>query len=167
MPAPLADTHGLDPAVGRWAFTPRRAVATPDGDTYVVSTVWRTWQGKGDPTDPYCQLNCRSITRYTPDGTPVATALFGHPRPDGTLSAIIPDGDGDILAVLPDGTIALSLRPGSTHLDGAPWFSAGNGRRFGEFGSHDRVTCWSRRSVRGMPSRECRQLVGAGPGPHP
>ncbi|MQS16303.1 hypothetical protein F7Q99_29825 [Streptomyces kaniharaensis] len=117
VPASLAEAHGLDPAVGGWAFTPRHAVATPDGDTYVVSTVWRTWQGKGDPTDPtYCQLSCRSITRYTPDGTPVATALFGHPRPDGTPSAIIPDGDGDTLAVLPDGTIALSLRPGSTHL---------------------------------------------------
>ncbi|MQS16320.1 hypothetical protein F7Q99_29925 [Streptomyces kaniharaensis] len=58
----------------------------------------------------------RFITRYAPDGTPVATAVFGGPRPDGTPSAVIPDGSGDTLAVLPDGTIALALRPGGTHL---------------------------------------------------
>ncbi|MEU8516843.1 hypothetical protein AB0C76_35435 [Kitasatospora sp. NPDC048722] len=129
LPAALADTHGLDPAAGGWAFTPRHAVATPDGDTYVVSTLWRAGHATGHPADPaHCPLNYRSITRYAPDGTPVATAVSGGPRPDGTPSAIIPDGDGDTLAVLPDGTVALALCPGITHL-----FSADLSRVVGTF----------------------------------
>ncbi|MFD9687374.1 hypothetical protein ACFWXO_16640 [Kitasatospora sp. NPDC059088] len=115
VPALLADAHGLDPVAGGWA--PQHAVATADGYTYVVSTVWRPWRGTGDPADPaHAELNFRFITRFFPDGTPLTTAVFGGPRPDGTPSAIIPDGSGDTLAVLPDGTVALALRPGSTHV---------------------------------------------------
>lgn len=127
LPASLADAHRLDSAAGGWA--PQHAVATPDGDTYVVSTVWRPGGGTGYPADPaLCELNFRFITRYAPDGTPVATAVFGGPRPDGTPSAIIPDGSGDTLALLPDGTVALALRPGGTHL-----FSADLSRVLGTF----------------------------------
>ncbi|MGW2373383.1 hypothetical protein [Kitasatospora sp. NPDC001683] len=116
VPRSLADAHGLDPAGDGWVLLPKHAVATPAGDTYTLSTVWRYWRGSGDPTSAaHCNLNYQVITRHDPDGTPVATALYGHPRPDGTPSAI-PYANSETLALLPDGTVAASGHPGSTHL---------------------------------------------------
>ncbi|MBV6697777.1 hypothetical protein KV557_11645 [Kitasatospora aureofaciens] len=115
IPASLVDAHRLDLTADGWGFATHHAVATASGDTYAMSTVRRySWApGATDPAER--NFDHRVITRYAPDGTPTATALFGHPRPDGTPWAIV-DGDKDNLAVLPDGTIAISSTPGSTHL---------------------------------------------------
>src|SRR4051794_38745422 len=116
LPASLMDTYRVDPTVGGWGLLTRHAVATPGGDPHALSAAGRSrWDAEGS-TDPAEQnFGYEMITRHAPDGTPVATALFGQPGPDGTPSAIEQGGDAN-LAVLPDGTVALSSKPGSTHL---------------------------------------------------
>ncbi|MFF3326450.1 hypothetical protein [Streptomyces sp. NPDC002889] len=91
-------------------------VATPAGDTYALSGARRYRAEAVGSTDPAEQnFGYQMITRYAPDGTPTATALFGQPRPDGSASAIA-EGEDVNVAVLPDGTVAVSSTPGSTHL---------------------------------------------------
>lgn len=116
LPASLMDTHHVDPAADGWGFMTHHVVATPAGDTYALSGAGRyRWEADGS-TDPAEQnFGYQMITRHAPDGTPAATALFGQPQPDGTPSAIA-EGERPNLAVLPDGTVALSSKPGSTHL---------------------------------------------------
>ncbi|WP_328389982.1 hypothetical protein OHS81_34805 [Streptomyces sp. NBC_00400] len=91
-------------------------MATPAGETYALSGARRyRWEAVGS-TDPAEQnFGYQMVTRHAPDGTPTATALFGQPWPDGTPSAIA-EGEDANLAVLPDGTVAVSSKPGSTHL---------------------------------------------------
>ncbi|GAA2787886.1 hypothetical protein ACFQ0M_45805 [Kitasatospora aburaviensis] len=104
-PASLPDLHHLDPEADDRALTTHHAVATAAGDTYVLAAL-RRYRG---------HAGHQMITRYAPDGTPTATAVFGQAPPGATPTAI-PEGDGPTLAVLPDGTLAISSKPGSTHL---------------------------------------------------
>ncbi|WP_234360368.1 hypothetical protein [Streptomyces sp. DSM 15324] len=116
LPASLMAARRVDPAGDGWRFVTHHAVGTPAGDTYVLSGARRyRWEAEG-ATDPAEQnFGCRLLTRYGTDGRPVAVALYGQPRPDGTPSAV-EEGTDPTLAVLPDGTVAVSSKPGSTHL---------------------------------------------------
>ncbi|WP_416985383.1 hypothetical protein [Streptomyces sp. T028] len=115
-PASLMDSRRVDPASDGCGFVAHHAVATAAGDTYVVSGAGRyRWEAE-EATDPGEQnFACQMITRYGTDGRPVAVALYGQSRPDGTPSAV-EEGSEPTLAVLPDGTVAVSAKPGSTYL---------------------------------------------------
>lgn len=116
LPASLMDARRVDPARDGWGFVVHHAVATAAGDTYVVSGAGRYRREAEGATDPGEQnFRCRMITRYGGDGRPVAVALYGQSRPDGTPSAV-EEGSEPTLAVLPDGTVAVSSKPGSTCL---------------------------------------------------
>ncbi|MFI8823992.1 hypothetical protein [Streptomyces sp. NPDC053431] len=115
-PASLLDVHHLDPEAGGWGFRVDHAVATAAGDTYVLTGLRRYRRHAAGSADPAEQnFGYQLITRYGSDGKPTATAVFGQPVPGGGPSAI-PERDGTTLAVLPDGAIAVSSKPGSTHL---------------------------------------------------
>ncbi|MFE9636094.1 hypothetical protein [Streptomyces sp. NPDC006463] len=115
-PASLLDVHRLDPEAGGWGFRADHAVATAAGDTYVLTGLRRYRahaEGSADPAEQ--DFDYALITRYGSDGTPTATAVFGQAVPGGGPSAI-PVGGGATLAVLPDGAVAVSSKPGNTHL---------------------------------------------------
>nr|WSW57420.1 hypothetical protein OG513_01885 [Streptomyces sp. NBC_00998] len=115
-PASLLDVHHLDPEADGWGLRVDHAVATAAGDTYVLTGLRRYRAhavGSADPAEQ--DFGYQLITRHGSDGKPTATAVFGQAVPGGGPSAI-PEGDVATLAVLPDGAVALSSKPGSTHL---------------------------------------------------
>ncbi|MFG3530134.1 hypothetical protein ACGF8B_25835 [Streptomyces sp. NPDC047917] len=115
-PAFLLDVHRLDPEAGGWGLRVDHAVATTAGDTYVLAGLRRYRAhaaGSADPAER--DFGYQLITRHDTGGKPIATAVFGQAVPGGVPSAI-PEGDSATLAVLPDGAIAISSKPGSTHL---------------------------------------------------
>ncbi|KDN84705.1 hypothetical protein [Kitasatospora cheerisanensis] len=112
VPASLIRRHGLDPEAHDWGMKAEHAVATPDGDTYVLSILWRHHPYPRDPALP--GFSERTITRYAPDGTPVATAVLDR-EAHGRVPTVGWGSDAN-LAVLPDGSLVVSTRPGSTHL---------------------------------------------------
>ncbi|KOU14507.1 LigA [Streptomyces sp. WM6372] len=115
-PASLLDVHRLDPEAPGWGFKADHAVATAAGDTYVLTSLRRYRAHAAGSVDPAEQdFGYGLITRYGSEGMPTATAVFGQAVPGGGPSAI-PAGDGPTLAVLPDGAVAISSRPGSTHI---------------------------------------------------
>jgi hypothetical protein len=115
-PASLLDIHRLDPEAGGWGFRVDHAVATAGGDTYVLTGLRRYRGHAAGSADPAEQdFGYQLITRHGTDGKPTATAVFGQAVPGGGPSAI-PEGDGATLAVLRDGAVAVSSKPGSTHL---------------------------------------------------
>ncbi|KQV14844.1 MULTISPECIES: hypothetical protein [unclassified Kitasatospora] len=113
VPASLIQSHGLDPDADGWGQEVRHAVGTASGDMYVLSGLRRSVPrgveegGQG--------FTYQLITRHDADGATVATAVIGYEVPGGTPSAISWGKEAN-LAVLPDGTLALSSRPGNTHL---------------------------------------------------
>ncbi|MFI6642512.1 hypothetical protein [Streptomyces sp. NPDC050504] len=116
VPASLLDVHRLDPEAGGWGFRADHAVGTAAGDTYVLSGLRRVGRRAADSADPAERdFGYQLVTRYGSDGKPIATAVFGQAVPGGAPSAV-PEREGTTLAVLPDGTVAVSSRPGSTHL---------------------------------------------------
>ncbi|MFJ8043360.1 hypothetical protein ACIRBX_22975 [Kitasatospora sp. NPDC096147] len=113
VPAVLIDEVGLDPAADSWRQEVLHAVGTPDGGAYVLSSLWRH-----DPRpagDGGRGFGCRLITRHDPDGTALATAVLAQELPGRAPSVVVPGNDA-ALAVLPDGALAVSSRPGNTHL---------------------------------------------------
>ncbi|SCF93389.1 hypothetical protein GA0115254_12567, partial [Streptomyces sp. Ncost-T10-10d] len=115
-PASLLEVHRLDPEAGGWGFRVDHAVATAVGDTYVLTGLRRYRAHAAGAADPAEQdFGYQLITRHGSDGKPTATAVFGQAVPGGGPSAI-PEGDTATLAVLPDGAVAVSSKPGSTHL---------------------------------------------------
>ncbi|MEV7026294.1 hypothetical protein [Kitasatospora sp. NPDC093558] len=119
LPAGLLAAHRVDLTLAAdwWRFEPCHAVATQAGETYTLSRVWRSrFRAGTGATDPGERgFDYRMITRFAPDGTPTATAVFGQQHADGAASAIT-TGQGESLAVLPDGTVAYCANPASTHL---------------------------------------------------
>ncbi|MFB6525007.1 hypothetical protein [Streptomyces sp. NPDC056399] len=116
VPASLLDTHHLDPDAADWGLRVDHAVATTAGDTYVLTGL-RRYRGHDDEAADPAERNFgyQLITRYGSDGKPTATAVFGQAVPGGGPSAI-PEAEGTTLALLPDGAVAVSSKPGSTHL---------------------------------------------------
>ncbi|MFD5559119.1 hypothetical protein [Kitasatospora griseola] len=112
VPVSLVRRHGLDPEAHDWGMKAEHAVATPAGDTYVLSILWRHDRYPRDPAAP--GFSERMITRYDADGNPVATAVLEQ-HSDGRVATVGWGSDAN-LAVLPDGSLAVSTRPGSTHL---------------------------------------------------
>ncbi|MFF2643636.1 hypothetical protein ACFVUB_27815 [Streptomyces niveus] len=116
VPASLLDVHHLDPEAGGWGLRSDHAVATAAGDTYVLTGLRRyRAQAVGSANPAEQNFGYQLITRHGFDGKPTATAVFGQEVPGGGPSAI-PERDATTLAVLPDGTVAVSSKPGSTHL---------------------------------------------------
>ncbi|MEV3895015.1 hypothetical protein OG333_35910 [Streptomyces anulatus] len=116
VPASLLDVHHLAPGAGGWGFRVDHAVASAVGDTYVLTGLRRYRAHAAGSADPAEQdFGYQLITRYGSDGKPTATAVFGQAVPGGSPSAI-PEREVTTLAVLPDGAVAVSSKPGSTHL---------------------------------------------------
>ncbi|MGW4651974.1 hypothetical protein [Kitasatospora sp. NPDC004289] len=113
VPASLVSATGLEPEAGDWRRAVRHAVGTPDGETYVLSGLWRQtrYGGVDDGRDFICQL----ITRHGPDGDTRTTAVITHEAPGGAgpTSTV---RRSESLTLLPDGTLVLSGKPGNTHL---------------------------------------------------
>ncbi|GAA3005721.1 hypothetical protein GCM10020229_16990 [Kitasatospora albolonga] len=113
VPASLVSATGLEPEAGDWHRAVRHAVGTPDGETYVLSGLWRQtrYGGVDDGRDFICQL----ITRHGPDGDTRTTAVITHEAPGGAgpTSTV---RRSESLTLLPDGTLVLSGKPGNTHL---------------------------------------------------
>ncbi|MGW0754064.1 hypothetical protein [Streptomyces sp. NPDC002587] len=119
LPSSVVDTHRVDlaakPSEGLY-FTVFDVAAAPSGDTYVLYMARRYRVLPEFSQDPAEQnFTYGLVTRYAPDGSPVDTALFGQPHPDGSPSAL-PEPWDMTLALLPDGTLAVSGKPGSTFL---------------------------------------------------
>lgn len=115
-PASLSDVHHLDPEADGWGVRVDHAVATAAGDTYVLAGLRRYRGRAAGPADPAEQdFGYQLITRHGSDGEPTATAVFGQAVPGGGPS-VIQEGEAATLAVLPDGAIAVSSKPGSTHV---------------------------------------------------
>lgn len=121
LPDWLVATYQLDLTLNYsagWGFHHRDVAFSPTGDMYALSTIWRYRpDGGADPAERSCRGGL--ITRYAPDGTPMATTLVGMPHPDGTPSAVSngADGTGGVgLCVLPDGTVVLTTRHDGTYL---------------------------------------------------
>ncbi|SCF98493.1 hypothetical protein GA0115254_12931, partial [Streptomyces sp. Ncost-T10-10d] len=115
-PASLLEVHRLDPEASGWGFRVDHAVATAVGDTYVLTGLRRYRAHAAGAADPAEQdFGYQLITRHGTGGKPTTTAVFGQAVPGGGPSAI-PEGDTATLAVLPDGAVAVSSKPGNTHL---------------------------------------------------
>ncbi|WP_030295895.1 hypothetical protein [Streptomyces katrae] len=119
LPASLVEAHRVDlaskPSDG-WRFAVFDVATAASGDTYVLGGARRYRTPAQPPQDPAERnFTYGMVTRHAPDGTPVDTALFAQPHPDGSPSAI-PEAGDMTLAVLPDGQVALSEKPGSTFL---------------------------------------------------
>ncbi len=119
LPASMVDAHRVDltarPSDG-WHCEVFDVAAAPSGDTYVLRCARRYRTLVEPPQDPAGRnFTYGIITRYAPGGSPVDTALFAQPHPDGSPSAI-PEAGDMTLAVLPDGTVALTEDLGSTFL---------------------------------------------------
>ncbi|MFG2709041.1 hypothetical protein ACGFX2_00590 [Streptomyces goshikiensis] len=120
LPAALVDTHAIDLtgtyATGWW-MAADDVVTAPSGDTYALYGAYRhTYGVEDDEPDPARQnFSYRILTRFAPDGTPLATALFRRPESGGSPSALANGGEF-ALCPLPDGTLAVSAKPDRTHL---------------------------------------------------
>ncbi|MFI5529946.1 hypothetical protein ACIA8O_15530 [Kitasatospora sp. NPDC051853] len=114
VPASLVSSLALDPAADDWGQAVRHAVGTTDGETYVLSGLWREApRGSGDDGRGCIH---QLITRHAPDGETLATAVIAHEVPGGGATSAIRRGGNGNLSVLPDGTLVLSSKPGNTYL---------------------------------------------------
>ncbi|MFE9559447.1 hypothetical protein ACFYMW_40330 [Streptomyces sp. NPDC006692] len=119
LPASMVQAHRVDlaskPSDG-WRFVVFDVATAASGDSYVLSGAHR-YRTSAQPPQDAAERNFTygMVTRHAPDGSPVDTALFAQPRPDGSPSAI-PEAGDMTLAVLPDGQVALSKT--SSHLAG-------------------------------------------------
>ncbi|MCX4632410.1 hypothetical protein [Streptomyces sp. NBC_01443] len=146
LPASVVDGHRVDltarPSDG-WGFRAHDAVANAAGETYVLCAAVRYRPQDVASHDPFRQnFTYHLIIRYDVDGTPTATALLGGPTPGNVPTGLTEGSDFD-LAVLPDGTVAVSSKPGNTHLFSAsldclveswrsPWRWTGETERTGD-----------------------------------
>lgn len=119
IPSWLVDRYQLDLSAlysSGWGMEHHAAALAPNGDLYALYLVWRYHHEAKDSAAPAEQnFGYRLITRYAPDGTPLATALCCQDAPDGTPSAITASS-GMGLAVLPDGTLVVTGEPDCTYL---------------------------------------------------
>ncbi|MDT0448069.1 hypothetical protein [Streptomyces hesseae] len=119
IPSWLVDHHQLDLTAlysSGWGMEHDAAAPAPNGDLYALYRVWRHHhEAKGSAEPAEQNFGYGFITRYAPDGTPLATVLCGQDAPDGTPSALTA-GSGTGLAVLPDGTLAMTGLPDCTYL---------------------------------------------------
>ncbi|MEU5150089.1 hypothetical protein AB0G42_23290 [Streptomyces yangpuensis] len=119
LPAAVVGEHLVDLTAKHsegWAFTTYDVAATAAGATYALSGAVR-YRARGDASsDPFqMDFTYHVFTRYDPDGTPTATALYGGGT-RGNVPTGLAQGSEFNLAVLPDGTVAVSSKPGNTHL---------------------------------------------------
>ncbi|UUU23215.1 hypothetical protein [Streptomyces sp. DSM 40750] len=120
LPDVLVDTHDIDLSAlysTGWGVNAYDAVLAPSGDMYALYGVYRhTWNVSEDEQDPaVANFGYRLITRYSPDGIPLATALCCSPGPNAAPSKVAA-GKDMTLCVLPDGTLSVSAHPDLTTL---------------------------------------------------
>ncbi|GHC40171.1 hypothetical protein [Streptomyces cinnamoneus] len=120
LPASLVEHHRIDLSAlysTGWGVEAYDVVVAPSGDTYALYGVYRhTWNVSRDEEDPaVANFGYRLITRYSPEGVPLATALCCSSLPDGTPSAVA-NGNDMTLCVLPDGTLSVNAHPDCTTL---------------------------------------------------
>ncbi|MCX4525996.1 MULTISPECIES: hypothetical protein [unclassified Streptomyces] len=120
LPASLVDTHAIDLngtyTTGWWMAADDVATA-PCGDTYALYGAYRHTYGvdRAEPDPARQNFSYRILTRYAPDGTPLATAVFRRPGSGESPSALAHGGEF-ALCPLPDGTLAVSAQADRTHL---------------------------------------------------
>lgn len=119
LPASVVGEHRVDltakPSEG-WGFTTYDVVAHAAGETYALCGAVRYRSRAAASSDPFAlNFTYHLITRFALDGTPTAVALLGGPTP-GNVATGLTQGSDVNLAVLPDGTVAVSSKPGNTHL---------------------------------------------------
>ncbi|QFG24555.1 hypothetical protein [Actinomadura sp. WMMB 499] len=162
LPDSLVDIHRIDLAApysvrtsGGWGVEPLDVAAAPRGDVYALYILYRYTPGvEDDEPDPAVgNFRYRIITRYSPDGVPLATALC-CPSHTGHWTSAVADGNEMTLCVLPDGVLSVNSHPDCTTLI-APDLSAvaatyrTEGRRaFEEFVPGDPFAC----SISATPS---------------
>ncbi|MFD7709766.1 hypothetical protein [Streptomyces sp. NPDC059786] len=131
LPSALVDHHALD--VERkysdgWGVSVDDVAITPSGELYALFRVHRhTYGVADDEADPAkAHFSYALLTRYAPDGTPLATAVsgqdeflcqeatFGGPGPTTGLGQDL--WWAKSLCVLPDGTLAATAPNDRTHL---------------------------------------------------
>ncbi|MGI5330618.1 hypothetical protein [Actinomadura nitritigenes] len=151
LPARLIETHRVDlsaPYSTGWGTTAHDVAAAPCGDLYALYQLYRHGGGTaGDQTGPAAgNFNYRIITRYAPDGVPLATALC-CPSGAGEWASAVADGPDMTLCVLPDGLLSVNTHPDCTTLV-APDLSAVVGtyhtqgrQAFEEFAPGDPFAC--------------------------
>ncbi|MFG2293882.1 hypothetical protein [Streptomyces sp. NPDC048603] len=119
LPASVVGEHRVDLTAKHsdgWAFMTSGVAANAAGETYALSRAVRYRRRDGASPDPFqMDFTYHLITRYAPDGTPTATALYGGAT-EGSAPTGLTEGSDFCLAVLADGTVAVSSKPGNTHL---------------------------------------------------
>lgn len=120
LPESLVGTHRIDLTARYstgWGVAAYDVTAAPSGETYALYGVHRYhWSARDDERDPaLANFGYRLITRYSPDGVPLATAVCPT-RYGGDARSAVADGSHMTLAVLPDGTLAASAHPDRTTL---------------------------------------------------
>ncbi|MEU4343632.1 hypothetical protein AB0H00_20580 [Nocardia sp. NPDC023852] len=117
LPDSLVNTHRIDLTAlysKGWGVQAYDVAAAPSGDTFALYGVYRyKWDAKDEQDPAIANFGYWIITRYSPDGVPLATALCCPSDPDGTHSAVA-DGNDMTLCVLPDGTLSVNAHPDCT-----------------------------------------------------
>lgn len=123
LPGSLVDAHRIDLSAlysTGWGVDAFDVTAAPSGEVYALYGVHRyTWNVGDDERDPaVANFGYRLLTRYSPDGVPLATALCcpAYRNGLGEAESAVANGDRMTLAVLPDGALAVSAHPDRTTL---------------------------------------------------
>ncbi|MFJ8043362.1 hypothetical protein ACIRBX_22985 [Kitasatospora sp. NPDC096147] len=116
VPTALATAFDLDPEADDWGQAARHAVGTANGETYVLSGLWRHVPYRATGPERDRGFVCQLITRHAPDGTTLATAVIADETPGGGAPSAIRRGGEGNLTLLPDGAPVLSSKPGNTYL---------------------------------------------------
>jgi hypothetical protein len=120
LPDSLVATHSIDltaPYSAGWGVQAYDVAASPSGETYALYGVFRyTPTVDREESDPaVAHFSYSIITRYSPDGVPLATALCCPSGPDGWASAVV-NGNDMTLCVLPNGLLSANAQPDCTTL---------------------------------------------------
>lgn len=115
LPAWLVDHFRVDlslPHAAGWGVDVVDVTAASTGDVYALYGVHRFLDNvAADEQDPaLVRFGYRLLTRYSPDGVPLATALFWPVWAAGDATAVAA-GAEMTLCVLPDGTLSLNAHP--------------------------------------------------------
>ncbi|MGV9408887.1 hypothetical protein ACWDOP_03145 [Nocardia sp. NPDC003693] len=117
IPAQLLERFGVTPAdsaTAEFKYTHRDVQFTADGQYMItLSHIYagtKPWRSIDSMT-----LGCSVITRYGPDGTPVAAAIGACADEDGNPSRLERRVDATVCA-LPDGTVTISNHNDHTYL---------------------------------------------------
>ncbi|MEV3858116.1 hypothetical protein AB0J38_27770 [Streptomyces sp. NPDC050095] len=128
LPSALVEHHAIDlerKYTDGWGMTVKDVASAPSGETYVLSGIYRSFgRDKSESDAGKVSFGYTLLSRYSPDGTVLATAISGQSdflRQDTTFGGPTTGLSEDLwwaegLCVLPDGALAATGSGDHTHL---------------------------------------------------